>query len=192
MTATLTTPTVDRDRAIATVVAAFAADPIVRWVLPDAAGYLATFPQTVQLMAGQAFDAGTADVSDDHAGAALWLAPDLTPDEEGLVELTQRAVVPERLPDVFALLEQMDEHRPDVPCWYLPFMGVDPTGQGQGLGSTLLRRGLDRCDDDHLPAYLEASSPRNRALYERHGFAVVGEIRAGDSPPLWPMTRAAR
>jgi ribosomal protein S18 acetylase RimI-like enzyme len=192
MTAALTSPTVHRDRAVATVVAAFATDPIVRWVLPDADRYLATFPDTVQLMAGRAFDAGTADVSDDHAAAALWLAPDLAPDEQGLVELTQRAVEPERVGDVFALLEQMGEHHPDEPCWYLPFIGVDPTSQGRGLGSALLRRGLERCDADHLPAYLEASSPRNRALYERHGFAVTGEIRAGDSPPLWPMWRPAR
>jgi hypothetical protein len=36
---------------------------------------------------------------------------------------------------------------------------------------------LSRCDEHGLPAYLEASSPRNRALYERHGFAVVEEMR---------------
>jgi hypothetical protein len=51
--------------------------------------------------------------------------------------------------------------------------------------------GLARADRDGLPAYLEASAPRNRALYERHGFEVVGEIQAGDSPPLWPMLRPA-
>jgi hypothetical protein len=25
-----------------------------------------------------------------------------------------------------------------------------------------------------------------------HGFEVIGDIRAGDSPPLWPMLRPAR
>ncbi len=49
-----------------------------------------------------------------------------------------------------------------------------------------------RADVDTLPAYLEASSPRNRALYERHGFEVTGEIQVADSPPLWPMLRRPR
>jgi hypothetical protein len=52
---------------------------------------------------------------------------------------------------------------------------------------------LERCDREGLPAYLEASSPRNRALYERHGFVVVEEMRlAKDSPPLWRMWRKPR
>jgi ribosomal protein S18 acetylase RimI-like enzyme len=92
---------------------------------------------------------------------------------------------------VFALLEQTAEHHPETPCWYLPFIGIDPQHQGRGLGSRLLAEGLARCDRDRLPAYLEASSARNRALYERHGFVGTGELRAGDSPPLWPMLRPA-
>jgi hypothetical protein len=41
-----------------------------------------------------------------------------------------------------------------------------------------------------VPAYLEASTPRNRALYERHGFTVTEEFVLGKgSPPLWRMWR---
>jgi len=41
-----------------------------------------------------------------------------------------------------------------------------------------------------VPAYLEATSPRNRALYERHGFKVTEEFTLGPgSPPLWRMWR---
>jgi ribosomal protein S18 acetylase RimI-like enzyme len=99
---------------------------------------------------------------------------------------------PDRHTAVFAFVERLDEHHPGEPCWYLPFIGVDPPCQGRGYGSRLLVHGLTRCDRDHLPAYLEATSARSRALYERHGFVVTGEIQAGDSPPLWPMMRAAR
>jgi hypothetical protein len=39
-------------------------------------------------------------------------------------------------------------------------------------------------------AYLEASSPRNRGLYEHHGFGVTEEFSLGaGSPPLWRMWR---
>ncbi|MDP9345553.1 MAG: GNAT family N-acetyltransferase, partial [Actinomycetota bacterium] len=44
-----------------------------------------------------------------------------------------------------------------------------------------------------LPAYLEASSPRNRALYERHGFSVTEELKLPrNGPPLWLMWRDPR
>jgi GNAT superfamily N-acetyltransferase len=69
-------------------------------------------------------------------------------------------------------------------------MGVVGGRQGAGLGSALLRHRLARADADGLPAYLEASSPRSRALYLRHGFEDLGEpVRVADSPPLYPMWR---
>ena len=71
-------------------------------------------------------------------------------------------------------------------------IGVDPSRQGQGLGSALLKAGLQRCDEEGLPAYLESSSPKNVPLYERHGFEVIGLIKPGDHPGLIPMYRPAR
>jgi hypothetical protein len=53
-----------------------------------------------------------------------------------------------------------------------------------------MRPTLDRCDAEGLSAYLEATSERNAALYERLGFRAGGELRLGTSPPLWPMRRA--
>jgi len=56
----------------------------------------------------------------------------------------------------------------------------------------LLQTAIARCDAEGLPAYLESTNPRNRPLYERHGFEAVGEIRIGDCPPIVPMLRRAR
>ena len=58
-----------------------------------------------------------------------------------------------------------------------------------GLG---LAHALERCDRDGLPAYLEATSARSKALYQRHGFQEVGAIQEGNSPELYPMLRPAR
>ena len=48
---------------------------------------------------------------------------------------------------------------------------------------------LQRCDRNGVPAYLEATSDRNRALYECHGFRAHGAIPLPDGPALWRMWR---
>ena len=182
----------EREATIQVLVDAFEADPFIRWIFPDGAGYRAHFPALALALGGTAFEDGSADRSADGAGAALWVAPTAEDGDETLVAVLQASTSPGRHRDLFTLLERAEAQHPRVPHWYLPFIGVAPSGQGQGIGSALMSRGLERCDRDGLPAYLEASTPRNRALYERHGFAVVGEIRVADSPPLWPMLRPAR
>ncbi len=193
MTATtIPSGSVDRDQALAAVVAAFVADPVLRWVYPGASRYLTAFPRLLEVFAGSAFDTESADCTEGYTGAALWVAPSSPADEEAIGALLQETIDEERHEVSFTFLGQMEEHHPTDPVWYLPFIGVDPSHQSRGHGSALLQVGLARADGDGLPAYLEASSPRNRSLYERHGFEVVGEIQAGDSPPLWPMLRPAR
>ena len=83
----------------------------------------------------------------------------------------------------------MEARHPATPHWYLPMVGVEPARQGRGLGSALIRPVLERCDRTGVPAYLEATTPRSRALYERLGFRVTATIREGGCPPLWCMLR---
>ncbi|MFA9429947.1 GNAT family N-acetyltransferase [Egicoccus sp. AB-alg2] len=174
----------------ATLVVAFATDPVMRWLWPEADDYLAGFRALAELMGRTACDAGTADRSANDAGVALWIPPDTELPDEAVADLVEQILAPERRERLFALLTALAELHPTDVHWYLPLIGVDPSHQGHGHGSALLRQGARRCDRDGLPAYLEASSPRNRALYERHGFRVLGEVRVLDSPPLWPMLRA--
>lgn len=94
-----------------------------------------------------------------------------------------------RLGHAMALITLMERRHPREPHFYIPYVGVAPPLQGQGLGTVLLRATLERCDRAALPAYLEATSERNVALYERLGFEHLGEFTLGSSPPLWPMRR---
>jgi GNAT superfamily N-acetyltransferase len=182
----------DEAAAIATIVLAFAADPVARWPWPHAQDYLAGMPGFVRAFGGNAFAQGGAWCTEDCAGAVLWLPPGIHPDEEKMGELLESTVSPSLRGDIAAAFEQMAQHHPSEPHWYLPLIGVDPAHQGQGHGDALMAHALARCDRDRAPAYLESTNPRNMSLYLRHGFEALGTIRIGSSPPLVPMLRRPR
>jgi GNAT superfamily N-acetyltransferase len=181
----------DSQQVLDTLTLAFAADPAVRWMYPDPQQYLQYFPAFAHAFGGRAIARGTALVSTGYAGVALWLPPDTAPDEKVLTALLAESVADRERADAFALFEEMARYHPDESHWYLPLMGVDPARQGRRYGSAMLQHALRRCDDGRLPAYLESTNPRNIPLYERHGFEVIGEIRIGNCPPIFPMLRAA-
>jgi ribosomal protein S18 acetylase RimI-like enzyme len=182
----------DDQRVINVLILAFSADPAVRWTWPDPQQYLHSFPEFVRTFGGKAFDHGSAWYVAGWAGAALWLPPNVHPDEEALIALLQRTATRQNQADAAALMEQMGRYHPSEPHWHLPFVGVDPFHHGRGFGSALLRAALLHCDRDGRLAYLESSNPRNIPLYERHGFEVQGTIQVGTSPSIFPMLRKPR
>lgn len=168
---------------------AFSADPILRWTFPDPLQFMTAFKPFMALFGGKSFEHGSAHVIGDLAGVAQWLPPGVQPDEGPLGELYEQHLSVSKLGAMRSILEQMARFLPGEPHWHLAVMGVDPLYRGRGFGAQLMRRGLAACDRDRLPAYLEASSPASRTFYERLSFRVLGEIRASDSPPLFPMLR---
>lgn len=186
------TPQSDAEQAVAVIVLAFSTDPAARWTYPDPKQYLAHFPAIVRAFGGKALAHGTGHHASGFAGAALWLAPGIQPDEEAVGAVLRRSVPAGRQEAVFGVFEQMARYHPREPHWYLPLIGVDPVHQRKGHGSALLQHALRRCDRDRTPAYLESTNPANVPLYERHGFEVLATIQVGSSPPMFPMLRAAR
>jgi GNAT superfamily N-acetyltransferase len=83
----------------------------------------------------------------------------------------------------------MESRHATQPHHYVPFVGVAPDRQGAGIGTRLMQPTLDRCDQDQLPAYLEATTERNAALYARLGFEQIGELHYGGTQPLRLMLR---
>lgn len=171
---------------------AFVTDPVVRWIYPDPHQDATYWPRIVDAFGGRAFESGTAHRLEDFAAVAVWLPPGVGPDEGSMAALFYESSFHSARRDLDGFLRQMGDFHPSLDHWYLPLTGVDPVAQGRGLGSTLLRHALEVCDRDARPAYLEATSPRNRALYDRHGFEAIGVIQSGSSPPMWPMLREPR
>jgi RimJ/RimL family protein N-acetyltransferase len=183
---------IDIAAAIQIVRMGFATDPVARWVYPDITEYMTNFPDFINGMAGRSFEKGTAYTSAGNAGAALWLPPGVSSNEEILGNLVESTVSPAIRKDFDSFMDQMATFHPAEPHWYLPMIAVDPYRFGQGIGTSLMRYALEKCDEQELPAYLESSNPRNITLYQRFGFEIVGLIRAGGSPPMFPMMRRPR
>jgi len=182
----------DAERCLAVLALAFGSDPPCRWAWPDPRQYLKAFPRFARAFGGGAIEHGTADYYEGFSGVALWLPPGAAPDEASLVKVIQDTVADARKDAMFSMFEQMDALHPRDAHWHLPLIGVDPAHQGKGIGAALLRHVLNACDSQKVLAYLEATSPRNVPLYERHGFEALGSIQVADSPPVVPMVRKPR
>lgn len=168
---------------------AFAADPVIRWLMP-----------TPGRRDGRVFRAivahlhaapGCAEIAletGDVVGAALWDPPSHS------VSLGQASM---GIPRLFlamrwsgfrraaALEAAFTKARPAESVWYLAHLGaVTP---GRGVGSALLEHRLASITG---PAYTESSNQRNVPLYKRFGFEVVQEISLPQGgPTLWTMLR---
>ncbi len=123
--------------AIDVIVLAFASDPAARWTWPDPHQYLSHFPNFVNAIGGKAFAHGSAHYLEGYTGAALWLPPNVQPDEDELFSLFQRTVAEELHKDVFAVFEQMGRYHPallDTLCIanaVFEALGTIKDGQGQ-------------------------------------------------------------
>lgn len=172
--------------------AAFVDDPVFVWTIPREDRRQIVLPGFFTVFTAAFQRHGHVHRTVDGTAAALWVPPGfaaIADDEaDAFAAALEEICGPdaERVLTVSALLE---EHHPHEPAWYLNFLGVEPASQGRGIGSALLRHVLDTADRCAAAACLDATSPRNRRLYEAHGFVATGEIQVPDGPPMWPMWR---
>ena len=191
--AVLSEPSEDTQaRVMATLVSAFRADPVERWLYPTNREYELNFPAFLAAFGGLAFRLGTAWQLDDCSAVALWLPPNVEPDGEAITTVLLETVTSAKHADTVSVLDRMDAAHPRHPHWYLPWFGVDARMQGRGLGSKLMTACLAAVDAAGLPAYLETPNPKTIRFYERHGFVVTGGATVGECPPMTFMLRPAR
>jgi len=135
------------------------------------------------------------DVIGQADAAAIWYptpagqTPDLVPDDYD--QRLADAAGP-HLHRFRALDELMHTVIPQIDTgWaYLGFVGVWPSAQDRGLGSTLLQRYHRTLDNNHTPAFLVASSGRSRQLYLRLGYRDHGApLHVTDGVLMYPMLR---
>jgi ribosomal protein S18 acetylase RimI-like enzyme len=174
---------------------AFHDDPAWVWLLPDAMRRARLLPWLFRL----GFDVTNADVYATRGavlGAARWLPPGrqsmrLVPTLRALVTTPLRlgaATAP-----FLAYGRAVEQLRAEVatgPHWYLAGIGVDPFAQRQGLGSALMRPGVEAAAAAGLPTVLLTNNEQNLPFYESQGFRVVREKPTPEKgPPAWAMVK---
>jgi GNAT superfamily N-acetyltransferase len=185
----------ERSQVVKTLASAFVDDRIYRWLVPDDAQRRRSATIFYSRVVDACWPHGAVYAAGAGAGAALWIPPGkqlVTADQAGsfirdLLASVEDHAAAARMTQLFHMLDV--NHPTEACCWYLAFMGVDPSAQGRGLGTRLLAAVLNQADRDRIPAYLEASCPENRRLYERHGFQTLREMAVADSPTIYAMWR---
>ena len=132
---------------IGCIVAAFLTDPLGRFAWPSPHQYLTGMALVARAFGGASFEQGTADVTANFCGAALWLPPGVHPDGEAVEQAFRDTAEPAHLDDLLGTFEKMDEWHPEERHWYLPLVGVEPNAQGRGLGGALMRHATARAGD---------------------------------------------
>ena len=173
-----------------TLALSFYDDPVFMWLIDDGSRRRQLLPGFFGVIAKSYLAYDQIYAVDQGASAAVWAPPGAEDDEELPTVLGE--AVEEYAERLFEILGLMEEKHPAEPHYYLFFLGTRPEWQGRGLGSSLMAPVLETCDRDRVPAYLEASSERNKQLYLRHGFEVTDEIQLRDGPKTWPMLRSPR
>ena len=102
----------DKEKVINAFVIGFAADPVMRWLWPDARGYLEAMPRFSTAFGGKAFEHDTAHLVNDGKAAATWLPPGEDVDPDPVVNVMTDTLPPDRLEDMLSVLEQMDTYHP--------------------------------------------------------------------------------
>ncbi len=164
---------------------AFAKDPGFRWALPDdekRATQLTWLAERL-LRIATLLNGHVEALDEQPSAVALWV-PVEKPWEEPLRMLFRAGLFAapfnlgltavRRLAVMAAPMTLMHRAFAPIPHDYLMQLAVEPREQGRGLGSSLLKEGLERSERAGRAVWLETTNQRNVAFYERHGFVVKG------------------
>ncbi len=190
----------DRRNIIASAARAFTHDPMFDYIAGDRLRAHRLLPGMLRGTVNDLIDVGDCWVADDADGAAVgiagWLSPSQLPRSSAreariAIASALSALQVAHPINGARMLAQIEHLHPKYPHWYLALLIVDPDVQGRGLGTRLIRPGLDRATADGLPCYLETQKLSNVSWYQRFGFAVTETVEVRGAPPVWCMTRPA-
>jgi len=173
----------DRERIIEILLLAFEKNKSVNYICRnDDARY-----KRIRLLMDYAFKVcsrfGKVFISDDRNACALVLFPDKKRTTlKSLIwdiKLILTVIGLSNASNILKRETQIKKHHPNIPFYYLWFIGVDPSNKRLGIGSGLLNAVLEDADKMGRPVYLETSTIENLPWYKRFGFKIYKELNFG-------------
>lgn len=187
------------DPRIETLIAAFYHDPLTEFLLPEEESRAARLSAGVEFLLGLSLSIWSAGSTNSACAGVIGAA---SPEEYPppffhlMVMLTKLILkslsfTPYRmLKEWDRIFQRLDKIRPRQPYWYVLILGVHPGHQGKGLGGELLRKVLQKAEEDRVAVYLETAKPRNLDFYRKYGFAVTEVIvPVAGCPRIWGLLR---
>ena len=162
-----------------------------KWIVPDDRVRRGLLAAQFEILVDHAHKYGLVQSVGEEA-VAIWFdnTADI-PEIDNYDERLADAVGDDWLPRFQAFDAELAAHHPHEPHFHLALLAVKPRRQSSGLGSVLMRQQHAWLDARGIPSYLEASGPRSRDLYLRHGYEPLGDPYhlPEDGPPMFPMWR---
>lgn len=123
---------------------------------------------------------GKVYLSDDRKACALVLFPDQKTFsiKSTLLDISLiiNAIGLTRIGTALSRESAITSQYPKDPIYYLWFLGVLPSAQGEGTGSKLLSEIIADAGSQHKPIYLETSTVKNLPWYQKFGFKIYHEL----------------
>jgi len=172
----------DRPRIVTPLVAAFAQDPVLRYLFPEDDAY----PRDAAAFFGYLFDKrmrwGPIWTIERGASTAIWEPPAAASLSSDDIPMP----VPTDARDRIDAYERVvHAAMPTFPFWYLGVLGTHPDSAGRRWGRAVMDAGLRRAAADGMPAVLETSNPVNVEIYRRSGWRVINTVT--EPVPVWVM-----
>lgn len=126
---------------------------------------------------------GDVFVSDDRKGCALVVVPDRKKVTVKSILLDIKIVFSvtglSNITKAIRRESAIKKIHPDTLLYYLWFIGVEPSQQGNGIGSKLLNEIIQKGLSENRTICLETSTLENIPWYEKHGFKTYQELDFG-------------
>jgi GNAT superfamily N-acetyltransferase len=195
----------DAPAAGAAMAAAFASDPVWKWMINDPRRFERRASRVHQAIVRMHLPLATVWLTTPVASTdepsprqrvlsvGVW-APSKqfkVPIHRALAQIPRLATVNRESLRRLGATTELDQCHPDEPHWYLAVIGTRPDCEGRGLGAAVMAPALTQADADGVGCYLESSKEHNVSYYQRHGFEVIGtvDLDRGRGPRLWRMWR---
>jgi ribosomal protein S18 acetylase RimI-like enzyme len=186
------------DCAVQILTSAFLEDPLMAYLFPEPGKRRENLAIFFKANLEYAMAAGEIYINSSQNGVAAWLfqgdkggpKPGSKEDPRSQLGVLLDSETAARLAGFTRAMAALHKDVAPEKRRYLLFLGVKSGEQGKGIGTAMIKPGLQIADDSGLPCMLDTMNERDLKFYRRQRFEIRRDERiCGDGPRTWTMFR---